>query len=134
MSKSNAPLESRNGIPEEVSLIERVVERQNMVDGYLRVVRNKGSAGIDKMTVTELKPFLQKSWAKIKKELLEGTYHPKMVKRVEIPKPSGGIRQLGVPTAVIHMNPTGPSTSTESNIRLRIFNRQLWFQAGKERP
>ena len=98
--ESNSPLESRNGIPDEVSLIERVVERQNLINAYLRVVRNKGSAGIDKMTVVELKPYLQKNWAMIRKELLEGRYHPKAVRRVEIPKPTGGTRQLGVPTVV----------------------------------
>ena len=73
-SKSSSSLGSRNGIPKEVSLIERVVERNNLMNAYLRVVRNKGSAGVDKMTVTELKPYLQENWAEIKKELLEGRY------------------------------------------------------------
>lgn len=100
MSKSNSPSESRNDIPNDLQLIERVVERKNLLEAYSRVVRNKGAAGIDKMTVEELKPYLQKNWPRIKEELLSGTYRPKPVRRVDIPKPGGGTRQLGVPTVV----------------------------------
>jgi RNA-directed DNA polymerase len=61
---------------------------------------NKGAAGIDGMTVEQLKPYLQERWAKIKEELLEGEYQPQPVRCVEIPKPQGGMRQLGIPTVV----------------------------------
>jgi RNA-directed DNA polymerase len=100
MSKSNSTLESRNNTPDERQLIERVVERKNLVEAYSRVVGNKGSVGIDKMTVEDLKPYLQKNWPRIKEELLNGTYQPKPVRRIDIPKPGGGTRQLGVPTVM----------------------------------
>lgn len=86
--------------PEQEQLIERMVERSNMMAAYKQVRGNKGAAGIDKMTVEELKPFLQANWAIIKGKLLSGTYQPKAVLQVEIPKPGGGYRQLGIPTVV----------------------------------
>jgi len=97
---SNSTLERRNTIPKEVQLIERMVERKNMTKAYSKVVGNKGAAGVDQMTVSELKPYLQGNWARIKEELLNGTYTPKPIRRVNIPKPGGGTRQLGVPTVV----------------------------------
>jgi RNA-directed DNA polymerase len=84
-------------IHEGAGLMERIVERQNMKTAYEQVVGNRGSTGIDKMQVDELKPFLQAHWAVIK-ESLNGTYKPKAVKRVAIPKPGGGVRELGIPT------------------------------------
>jgi len=96
----NSTLERRNDTPNEVQLIERLVERKNLMKAYSRVMRNKGAAGIDKMPVSELKPYLQKNWQGIKRELLDGNYYPKPVKRIDIPKPGGGIRQLGIPTVL----------------------------------
>jgi RNA-directed DNA polymerase len=86
--------------PEESQLMEAVVARENMFRAYERVVSNKGAAGVDGMTVEQLKPYLQERWAKIKEELLKGEYQPQPVRSVEIPKPQGGMRQLGIPTAV----------------------------------
>ena len=80
--------------------MERVVERENMGKAYARVMRNKGGPGIDKMTVTDLKAHLQTNWPAIKEQLVTGSYRPKPVKRVEIPKAGGGVRVLGVPTVV----------------------------------
>lgn len=100
MSMSNSVLERRNNTPKDVQVIERLVERKNLMDAYSRVVRNKGAPGIDKMTVEDLKPYLQKNWPSIKKQLLEGTYTPKAVERRDIPKPGGGMRQLGIPTVL----------------------------------
>jgi RNA-directed DNA polymerase len=82
------------------NLVERMVERGNMMAAYDRVKKNAGAAGIDGMTTEKLMPYLQKEWAKIKEELLKGKYKPQPVKRVEIPKPNGGVRQLGIPTVV----------------------------------
>ena len=79
--------------------MEAVVARENMFRAYERVVSNKGAAGVDGMTVEQLKPYLQEHWAKIKEELLKGEYQPQPVRSVEIPKPQGGVRQLGIPTA-----------------------------------
>jgi RNA-directed DNA polymerase len=82
------------------SLIEAVLECQNMILAYKQVVKNKGSAGIDKMQVEDLKDYLKKYWRQIKSDLLAGTYKPKPVKQVEIPKPGGGVRKLGIPTVI----------------------------------
>jgi RNA-directed DNA polymerase len=80
--------------------MERVVERSNLWSAYQRVVRNKGAPGVDDLTVTEFKDWLKVYWPSVKQALLEGRYLPRPVRRVDIPKPSGGIRTLGVPTAV----------------------------------
>jgi len=85
---------------EECALTERVVERSNMWLAYRRVVANKGAAGVDAMAVTELKGWLTVHWPSVKKALLEGRYLPQAVRRVDIPKPDGGVRTLGVPTVV----------------------------------
>ena len=86
--------------PETEQLMEAVVARENMFSAYEQVVSNKGAAGIDGMTVEQLKPYLQEHWAKIKEELPRGEYQPQPVRCVEIPKPQGGMRQLGIPTVV----------------------------------
>jgi RNA-directed DNA polymerase len=82
-------------------MMERVVERENMMRAYRRVLGNRGSAGVDGMGVEELKPYLQEHWGRIREELLESRYEPQPVLRVEIPKPGGkGMRKLGIPTVV----------------------------------
>jgi RNA-directed DNA polymerase len=80
--------------------MERVVERANVWLAYQRVVRNKGAAGVDGVTVAELKGWLAVHWPSVKKALLEGRYLPRAVRRVDIPKPSGGVRTLGIPSVV----------------------------------
>ena len=84
----------------ERTLMERVVERSNLRLAYQRVVENKGAAGVDGMPVSELKDWLAVHWPSVKKALLEGRYLPQPVRRVDIPKPTGGVRTLGVPTVV----------------------------------
>jgi len=87
--------------PGTLDVMEAVVERENMLRAFRRVVGNQGSAGVDAMGVDELKPHLQTHWQRIKEDLLAGSYHPQPVRRVEIPKPGGrGTRKLGVPTVV----------------------------------
>jgi group II intron reverse transcriptase/maturase len=80
--------------------MEEAVERQNVLAALRRVRKNKGSPGIDGMTVDELVPHLVGNWPEIRARLLEGSYEAQAVKRVEIPKPGGGTRMLGIPTAV----------------------------------
>ncbi len=89
--------------PEGTELIERLVERENMRTAYRRVVGNKGAPGVDGMTVDELRGYLKAHWVTIKGQLLSGTYNPQPVRGVEIPKPGGGKRQLGIPTVVDRM-------------------------------
>jgi group II intron reverse transcriptase/maturase len=81
-------------------LMERVVERANMLAAYRRVRQNKGSPGVDGMTVEDLRKRLWKDWDEIRELLLAGTYQPQPVKRQEIKKPGGGTRQLGIPTVL----------------------------------
>lgn len=98
---SNAAAGRENPSPENEMLMEEVVESKNLMKAYRRVVRNKGAAGVDEMTVEELKPYLKTEWPKIKEQLLEDRYKPQPVRRVEIPKPGGkGMRMLGIPTVV----------------------------------
>ena len=86
--------------PSTTQLMEAVVERSNMRVALKRVETNNGAAGIDEMTVKELRGYLKEHWPKIKEKLLKGSYQPGAVRRVEIAKPSGGMRQLGIPTVV----------------------------------
>ena len=81
-------------------LMEAVVERGNLMLAYQRVVANKGAAGVDALTVAGLKDHLKRHWPTIRARLLEGTYQPQAVRRVDIPKPQGGMRTLGIPTVV----------------------------------
>ena len=112
MSRSEAPRDSAEGTESLVAareaespasseqLMEEVCERRNCKQALARVKRNKGSAGIDGMTVEQLSDYLKQHWPTIREQLLSGTYKPQPVKRVEIPKPDGGIRQLGIPTGL----------------------------------
>jgi len=93
-------LTEESSLPEAQDLLERMVERDNMTKAYDRVRQNKGAAGIDKMTVGELPGYLRSNWHFIKERLLNGSYRPQPVLRVEIPKANGGIRLLGIPTVL----------------------------------
>ena len=81
-------------------LMEEVCNRENLVRAWKRVRRNQGSAGVDGMTIDDARDYLREHWPCIRSQLLEGTYQPQPVKRVEIPKPDGGVRKLGVPCVV----------------------------------
>jgi RNA-directed DNA polymerase len=85
---------------EGAGLMEAVVERGNLWLAYQRVVQNKGAAGVDKLAVSELKDHLKRHWPAIRAKLLSGEYIPAPVRRVDIPKPQGGVRTLGIPTVV----------------------------------
>ncbi|WP_243116952.1 group II intron reverse transcriptase/maturase [Heliophilum fasciatum] len=80
--------------------MERMLERGNMTRAYHRVMSNGGAAGIDGMALKSLKPYLDEHWTQIRQRLLQGTYQPAPVRRVEIPKPDGGVRKLGIPTVL----------------------------------
>src|SRR5436305_8867073 len=81
-------------------LMEEVCDRENLVKAWKRVRRNKGSPGVDGMTIDDARDHLREHWPSIRSQLLEGSYQPQPVKRVEIPKPDGGVRKLGVPCVV----------------------------------
>ena len=84
-------------------LLERILSRNNLNQAYLKVKRNGGAAGIDKMTVEEMLPYLKEHREELLEKLYSGKYKPKAVRRVEIPKPDGGKRMLGVPTVIDRM-------------------------------
>jgi RNA-directed DNA polymerase len=80
--------------------LERILSKNNLVSAMKRVISNKGSHGVDGMTVYELKQFLNMNWSNIREEIFSGEYKPMPVRRVEIPKPNGGTRLLGIPTVL----------------------------------
>jgi RNA-directed DNA polymerase len=84
-------------------LMEEICDRENLTEALRRVKANKGSAGIDGMTVGDLADYLKQHWPAIRERLLSGTYEPYPVRRVEIPKPDGGVRTLGIPTVLDRM-------------------------------
>src|SRR5450432_1776807 len=81
-------------------LMEEVVREENLAQALKTVKRNRGAAGIDHMKTTEVERHLRAHWLKIRLKLLEGTWVPSPVRRLEIPKPNGGTRKLGIPTVV----------------------------------
>jgi RNA-directed DNA polymerase len=80
--------------------MEEIVERENLKEALRRVKANKGAPGVDGITVNQLGDHLRQHWPTIREQLLSGTYRPEPVKRVEIPKPDGGVRKLGIPTVL----------------------------------
>ena len=89
----------RSGLT-SASLMARILERDNLHRALKRVRQNRGSPGVDGLTVEELPAYLREHWPTIRDQLLAGRYQPSVVKRVEIPKPDGGMRMLGIPTVV----------------------------------
>ena len=99
-SSPPARAESETCGEEGTDLIEKVLSRENLVAALRRVEANGGVAGIDGMETQELRSYLIAAWPIIREQLLTGTYQPAPVRRVEIPKPSGGVRLLGIPTVL----------------------------------
>jgi len=81
-------------------LLTKVLSRENMVAAWKRVKTNKGGAGVDGLTIEQTQEYLKTAWPRIRLELMNGTYRPQAVRRVEIPKPTGGMRELGIPTVL----------------------------------
>jgi RNA-directed DNA polymerase len=81
-------------------LMEEILDRENLKEALRRVKANKGSPGVDGITVNQLDDYLKQHWPVIREQLLSGVYKPKPVKRVEIPKPDGGVRKLGIPSVL----------------------------------
>ena len=119
-------------------LMEEVVERSNLKLAYQRVIENKGAPGVDDVSVSEFKDWLKIHWPSVKRALLEGRYLPRPVRRVDIPKPSGGTRTLGVPTVVDRLIQQAQDVSRRSGGRRqpenRLAERQIVDQfAGQKR-
>ena len=97
-SGSNFPGNKEQTGPKQPDLIERMLERGNMLKALQAVEANQGAAGVDGMEVKQLRGYLREHWAEIREQILNGTYEPRAVRRVDIPKPGGGTRMLGIPT------------------------------------
>lgn len=80
--------------------MEAVITRENLMLACQRVVENKGAAGVDNLSVAELKPWLKKNWRSVRQALIDGNYQPRAIRRMDIPKPDGGVRTSGIPTVV----------------------------------
>jgi RNA-directed DNA polymerase len=111
--------------------LEKVLSRENMWRAYERVVSNQGAPGADGMTVEDLKPFLQARWEAIRKELLDGTYHPSPVRKVEIPKPDGGVRTLGIPTVVDRLIQQALYQALQAWYDTRFSDHSFGFRLGR---
>ncbi|WP_373893008.1 group II intron reverse transcriptase/maturase [Virgibacillus natechei] len=81
-------------------MLERILSRENLIPALKRVERNKGSHGVDEMPVQNLRAYIMEHWTSLREALKKGTYYPQPVRRVEIPKPNGGKRKLGIPTVL----------------------------------
>lgn len=83
-----------------MNLIEQILDKSNVRTALERVIANKGAAGIDGMKVDDLRDYMNSNWTSVKQSILERSYKPAPVRRVEIPKPNGGVRKLGIPTVL----------------------------------
>jgi RNA-directed DNA polymerase len=100
VSGSNFPGRKEQTGPKQPDLIERMLERGNLLKALQAVEANRGAAGIDGMEVSQLRSYLRERWAEIREQILSGSYEPRPVRRVDIPKPGGGTRMLGIPTVL----------------------------------
>lgn len=81
-------------------LLEEILSRENMTQAYKRVIAKKGASGVDGITTEEVKDYLIENWEEIREQIRNRKYKPQPVRRVEIPKPNGGVRNLGIPSVV----------------------------------
>ncbi len=111
--------------------MEEVCERENMREALRRVKANKGSAGIDRMTVGGIADYLKQHWLAIRERLLNGTYEPKPVRRVEIPKPDGGMQKLGIPCVLDRMIQQAVMQVLQRQWGPDVFRSQLRVPTGR---
>jgi RNA-directed DNA polymerase len=103
MARQASTARGENAGTKDGALLEEVLRRENILAAYQRVVRNGGAPGVDGISVDELMAYCQKHWTRIREELLNETYRPQPVRKVDIPKPDGGVRTLGIPTVLDRM-------------------------------
>jgi len=112
-------------------LMEEVCGRENCKQALKRVKANKGSAGVDGMTVQQLPEFLKQHWPAIREQLLSGTYKAQPVRRVEIPKPDGGVRKLGIPTVLDRLIQQAVMQVLQSRWDRTFSNHSYGFRPGR---
>src|SRR5258708_3976307 len=115
-------------------LMEAICERENLKEALQRVKANKGSAGVDGMTVGGIADYLKQHWPAIREQLLSGTYEPRPVRRVEIPKPGGGGRKLGVPTVLGRFFPQAGMQVFQRHGGPTFFASTYGFRPGRAAP
>ena len=86
-------------------LLEKILSKDNMNTAYKRVCSNKGAGGVDGVSVEALGDYIKENWDSIRNQIRERKYKPQPVRRVEIPKPNGGVRKLGIPTVTSYCTP-----------------------------
>ena len=108
-------------------IMEEICERANLKEALRQVRSNKGSAGVDRMTVDQLGDYLKQHWPSIREQLLNGTYEPNPVRRVEIPKPDGGgVRKLGNPNRAGSLYPASGDAGSAKAMESNVLPIQLW--------
>lgn len=112
-------------------MLEEILSRENMTLAYRRVVTNKGCAGVDGLGVTQLKDLLHTNWSTIKASILEGSYQPHPVKQVDMPKPAGGKRQLGIPTVLDRLIQQAISQELSKHYDRGFSRHSYGFRPGK---
>lgn len=112
-------------------MLEEILSRKNMTLAYKQVITNKGCAGVDGVGVTHLKSLLDTNWIRIKAELLEGSYQPQPVKQVDIPKPFGGERHLGIPTVMDRLIQQAISQELSKHYDRGFSRNSYGFRPGK---
>jgi RNA-directed DNA polymerase len=142
-SRSETPTASSEGIESSAGkrgtespaiteqLMEEVRGRENRKRALKRVKANKGSAGVDGMTVQQLPEYLKQHWPAIREQLLSGTYKPPPVRRVEIPKPDGGVRKLGIPTVLDRFIQQAVRQVPQGGWDRRFSNHSYGFRPGR---
>jgi group II intron reverse transcriptase/maturase len=113
------------------TLLEEILDLANMVKAYKKVKSNKGAAGIDNMGVEELQPYMKENGKALKQKILSGEYVPQPVRRVEIPKPNGGVRLLGIPTVVDRLIQQAISQKLNELFDQTFSNSSYGFRPGR---
>ncbi len=111
---------------------EAVFEKENLRTALKRVESNKGAAGIDRMEVKELSGYLKEHWKEVREALESGKYRPSPVRRVEIPKPDGGVRQLGIPTVLDRLIQQAIAQVLTPKFESGVFGPQFWVSTRTE--
>ena len=109
-------------------LLEEILSRENMILAYKRVKANKGASGVDGVTVEEIDEYLKENWAEIREQIRKRKYKPQPVRRVEIPKPNGGKRNLGIPTVIDRIIEQAIAQKTIADSGTAFQRKQLWIQ------
>ena len=119
---------------QEVDLMEQVLLPANLEKAYARVCANQGSAGVDGIGISEFEAHLRRHWPTVKAKLLAGEYVPAPVRRVDIAKPDGGVRTLGIPTLLDRMIQQALHQVLSEVFEPEFSGLQLWVSAGPQCP